>query len=576
MAGLLDLQNPFQAGQIGGLLGPDMQRQAAMQNVIGTLLGFGQGPSDKPLGFGTRMAMAARAGQQAEDASVDRSLKQALVGSQIGKLQQDAVQKAQVQRLFANGMPEDTVQNRMILTAAGMDADKIFGGQAPRPYGVGERGGVIAPRAGWLDTLTQTTAAEAVPKNAAEALASHFKFHPDIPWTAGGGTQPQGLEGSVAAPYLSQMLGRNPMGQGQPGLITGGQGTMQGPRGDAGMDRLDEPVANGMIPTGPEADRLRQYQQANPGPAFDINNVRSGLDDLTSPGGVTPNRVGGLPITNTADSAAPFQIPNARSRGFVAPSVPPATVYQSQQTQPDAFNKGKGEVYTKTFGGIQEGAAKAAAMEGSIAFMRNLNVQGGALTPFLSGLGGLAQAVGVDPKTVERLTGGVNVDNAQAFDASSKELIYNMLGSLGTGVSNADRSFVEAIVPTLRTTPGASQKLFDFMQAKIDWQKARWENAFNADMAQGSKDPYAPLKADREWKKANPFETWMKNAESYPALNAPKAAPAAPIPEAKPERMPNIPTFTSPNDPNLRLKPPGFQFYDPQGRLRMVPGGSAP
>lgn len=530
MAGFLDLQTPASPG-IGGLLGADFQRQAAMQNIIGTLIGFGQGPSSVPLGFGARMAQAAKAGQQSQRDYETQQLQQALVGSQIGKLQQDAQQKRNLQASIA-AMPDGPEKTRLMWAVNGVNPDQIAG-SVPTKFGY-ESNGAVKPA--YLQSIGETTAAEEVPKAGAAALKTWLSFHPDVPITAGGGSQPQGASPEDAQSAINRLLGPNPMGQRSggmppPGAIQGGAGT-QGLRGDAGMD------------------------------------------DLTSPGGTTPTRVGGLPITNTADSGG-IQLPPMRSRGVVPSTVPPAAVYGVEQKPRESFGDEKGKVYGKAFAAIQDGNSKAGAMEGNIAFMRGLNVQGGALTPFLAGLGGMAQAIGVDPKTVERLV-GVNVADAQAFDASSKELVYNMLGSLGTGVSNVDRDFVEKIVPTLRTTPGATDKLFDYMQAKIDWQKARWLNAFEADMAQGGKDVYAPLKADAAWKKANPFTEWMKNPEAYPALNAPKAAPDAPVPEAKPEREPNIPTFKSPDDPNLRLKPPGFQFYDPNGKLRVVPGRSAP
>lgn len=89
MAGFLDLQTPASPG-IGGLLGADFQRQAAMQNLIGTLIGFGQGPSPVPLGFGTRMAMAAKQGQQSQRDYETDALKQALGVGQIAKFQADA------------------------------------------------------------------------------------------------------------------------------------------------------------------------------------------------------------------------------------------------------------------------------------------------------------------------------------------------------------------------------------------------------------------------------------------------------------------------------------------------------
>lgn len=494
MPGLLDLALP------GGYEAPNPQ-DAAMRGLLGFATGLGRasGPSPVPLNFGNIAAIAGDAGLGAYDNAERGQLQRGLLGAQIGKLTTDQQAKAQAQQLLSMRDLPDTPQVRMILSSAGYDPDKIL---ALRKFGY--NGTSIDPN--YLESQIKEEGGKS-------AVRTHI-----VP-TASGGVVGYG-----------------------PGFGPGGfQGMLQNFYQGGGFNQGGQPL--------PPAAR-------GVGPQSNAGTISGSSSDSTLIGGAGNDALAG----GTQAPASPgVQMAQAQPNSpylkqLLPPAVQPGQAFGVQQKPVESFGDEKGKVYGKAFGGIREGADKASAMEGNLAFMRNLDVMGGALTPFLAGLGSIAQSVGVSPETVKRLT-NVNVGDAQAFDASSKELVYNMLGSLGTGVSNVDRDFVEKIVPTLRTTPGAAEKLFDYMQAKIDWNKARWQNAFDADMSQGGKDVYAPLKADADWKKKNPFPEFMKQ---YPSLQtAPvQAEPVAPAatPQTAPQSAPEVPRTTTGGIDSLRLQ----------------------
>jgi hypothetical protein len=490
---------------------PQDQQQASMRGLIGTMLGIGaaSGPSPVPVSPLAAISRGGIAGIQAYDDAQSQNLRRGLIGAQISKLLSDEQKRKQAQQFvqaMSMGYVNDTPANRALATSFDLDTSKFWGGVGERPYDVqtGPNGLQLAP--GAASVLGQRTFATEAPKTALDIFGSFSRYQPPIPYTAGGGIRQFGASPDTAQDAVRQLL---------PGGLLGGGGNTQ-LRGGAGDDTLTDTVTStvtGSTPMTPQG--------------FDL------------------------------------KIPKQQDRVFQAPGVPPANVYGVESKPRESFGDEKGKVYGKAFADIREGAARASAMETNISFMRGLDVSGGALTPFLAGLGGLAEAVGVSPARVAKLT-GVNVADAQAFDAASKELVFSMIGSLGTGVSNADRQFIEAIVPQLRNTPGATEKLFDYLQAKIDFSKDRWQNAFDADMRGGSKDVYAPLRADSDWKKANKFEDWLKR---YPSFQP------APVPTAKPDR-PEVAEPTAGVQPIPRTPDGGIDtLLLKNNELRRLPDG---
>lgn len=105
------------------------------------------------------------------------------------------------------------------------------------------------------------------------------------------------------------------------------------------------------------------------------------------------------------------------------------------------------------------------------------NFEGGKLAPTGLDLASAANSIGfrMDPK----------MQNAQAADAISKQLVLSLSGgSLGTGFSNADRTFMEAQVPSLQQSAGGRRQLVSIGIATAQRQqdvagKARaWQDRF--------------------------------------------------------------------------------------------------
>ena len=124
MVGLLDTQD------YGGLISPDMQRQAAQRGLIGLMLGIGQAsaPSLKPTSFAGALSTGGAAGLQAFDQAQDSALKRGLLGMQIGKLKQEAEVKRRQDQFISS-----------LFGGAGLAGGEPSGGASP----AGPTGGLL-------------------------------------------------------------------------------------------------------------------------------------------------------------------------------------------------------------------------------------------------------------------------------------------------------------------------------------------------------------------------------------------------------------------------------------------------
>lgn len=152
-------------------------------------------------------------------------------------------------------------------------------------------------------------------------------------------------------------------------------------------------------------------------------------------------------------------------------------------------------------------------------------------------LGKLAELAGFDPNTATA--------NTQALQAGlAKQVIAGMGGSLGTGVSNADRDFMEkANAGQITWTDQSLRKLLDINErvarrtlSNHDLEAARVKNL--PGMSNLGADQYAvsPAPTYAEWQKANP-----PLAGSGPAA-APAQAPAA-VPSAAVDMLKSNPNL---------------------------------
>lgn len=75
---------------------------------------------------------------------------------------------------------------------------------------------------------------------------------------------------------------------------------------------------------------------------------------------------------------------------------------------------------------------------------------------------GISEGLGLG-KDLERITEPAKLQ--QVFTAISNQAIYSKLGSLGSNISNSDRTFVQAANPSLLMSKGANDVLIDMMSA---------------------------------------------------------------------------------------------------------------
>jgi hypothetical protein len=113
----------------------------------------------------------------------------------------------------------------------------------------------------------------------------------------------------------------------------------------------------------------------------------------------------------------------------------------------------------------------------------------------LMGLKQAAAAIGIDPE---------GVTSMESFRAlSNKAVLDAMGGSLGTGVSNADRSFVEAQVAQLGNTPEGNRQIISIQRALKERQIQIAEIADRYRAANGNMNGFASYLA--QWAEANPL-----------------------------------------------------------------------
>lgn len=154
---------------------------------------------------------------------------------------------------------------------------------------------------------------------------------------------------------------------------------------------------------------------------------------------------------------------------IAGPGGTPQNVYRTESIgkQPVQVAGGVAQAYDTKIGGdlatefqtIQQGAQAAQGTQNTISQMRNIMAD----PKFYSGPGSqqvetvkrFVAAIGLDPNAVSSM---------EQFNAMSNKLVVDGLnGSLGTGVSNADRQFIGNTKPNLGNTQQGNVALLDIM-----------------------------------------------------------------------------------------------------------------
>lgn len=228
-------------------------------------------------------------------------------------------------------------------------------------------------------------------------------------------------------------------------------------------------------------------------------------------------------VPNDAQKSAQYIRQNWRQLGFSGPDDPALaalvrqrlsglTMPAGETTQEQALGKYYGEMFSK----IGTDATNARSSNATLTTMAQLakspNFRSGIGAEFetfikrgISALGGDKALIdlGMDPKKAQP---------NEAFRALSNKAVIDTLGSLGTGISNADRDFIQQIFPSLANTPEGNAMIVKVMQRMNDRkieiaQMARGHNKGRLDADFEAKlDDFAaqhPLFSDKEMAELN-------------------------------------------------------------------------
>ena len=166
-------------------------------------------------------------------------------------------------------------------------------------------------------------------------------------------------------------------------------------------------------------------------------------------------------------------------------------------------------------------ADKATKMLGSIEQIEK-RIDAGASTGYGAEakmqIGNALEAVGVPAALTNNLFG--TTDRA-VIQKNSADMVIAAIGSLGTGVSNADRDFIERVVPTLATPQEASKAILGYMRERANMQIDKYKQGVTA-----VNNGVNPLDFNMQW-------TTQRGEQ----LNVPRqgAAQAAPAPAQAPQ-----------------------------------------
>lgn len=147
---------------------------------------------------------------------------------------------------------------------------------------------------------------------------------------------------------------------------------------------------------------------------------------------------------------------------IIGPTGVPQTTLPIYNTQETA-DKSAGTAQAGDLQTVNNASIKATTQKNSIALMRRAasdpNFYSGALADQVLAVKKLGVALGMDKDTAASM---------ENFQSMSNQLVKDRLGSLGTGVSNADVGFISRTVPTLEATPQGNQQLLDILDKLAD------------------------------------------------------------------------------------------------------------
>src|SRR5262249_33695287 len=147
-----------------------------------------------------------------------------------------------------------------------------------------------------------------------------------------------------------------------------------------------------------------------------------------------------------------------REEALGQPGAPPNKMFQTQHDV-DMSNQEQ-----KLVGQLQDSATKAGQTLQNLQLMK-ATLANGFKTGFgadtVGQLGNIAQSLGLPPSVTEGL---LHATDRAVFNKAAASLVQGVVGSLGTGFSNADRDFTERQVPSIANPNDATLAIMEYLE----------------------------------------------------------------------------------------------------------------
>lgn len=153
-----------------------------------------------------------------------------------------------------------------------------------------------------------------------------------------------------------------------------------------------------------------------------------------------------------------------RQEALGQPGAPPNKMFQTQHDM-DMSNQEQ-----KLVGTLSDAATKAGSTLQNLQLMKS-TLQNGLKTGFgadtAGQLGNIAQTLGLPPEVTEGL---LRATDRAVFNKAAASLVQGVVGSLGTGFSNADRDFTERQVPSISNPNDATIEIMNYLEKRAQGQ----------------------------------------------------------------------------------------------------------
>jgi len=293
------------------------------------------------------------------------------------------------------------------------------------------------------------------------------------------------VDSKAITPVQAQFLAANPAAWKELSKAMISQPSQVAPSGDILVTGpFGQVRSNKAVPISEPRDVVNADGSKSPGFAVKPS-MANPTGSFVQPGGAAPSPVGGAGVPGQPPLLNP-NMPNG-GRGIVTEQSP-----QARQEQ-----EGIGKDLAAQYSDISKKGAAATGRLNTLARLQQLSPQAyeGAGAPALQLVRSFLTTLGVPSKAVPPGEEFVALSNKMVLDANN--------GSLGTGVSNADVSFIKAMQPDLSQTRAGREQIIETARqlAKRDQEIAKQAQRYR--QQNGSLDGFQTYIAD--WAEKNPM-----------------------------------------------------------------------